>query len=136
MFKKSLVRKPLQLWIWSLKSLKSIISYGNNPSKQFFEILCYDKPRNWFTWHSPCESRLHSASENVCHPEVGRFVWTTCFVQCTGCRNDFRSLILLCTVPWDSRNRFGTLYNPPPTIPRYSQGFHCPKVVISNSAHM
>ena len=53
-----------------LMSLKFIISSENHSSKQFFEILCYDKPRNWFIWHSPCESRHHSASENVCHTNI------------------------------------------------------------------
>ena len=35
--------------------------------KQFFQILCYGAYRNQFIWHSPRESRLHSAPENECH---------------------------------------------------------------------
>ena len=27
--------------------------------------------RNRFIWHGPCESRLHSASENICNFEEG-----------------------------------------------------------------
>ena len=34
-------------------------------------MLCYGKHRIWFLWHSPCESRGLSASENVGPPDGG-----------------------------------------------------------------
>ena len=49
----------------------------------FFEILCYVPYRNWFIWHSPCESRLHSASENVCHTNIRKVCLNYKF--CTMC---------------------------------------------------
>ena len=56
-------------WVIALQK-RFIISYENHSSKQFFEILCYDKYPSWFIWHIPCESRVHSTSENVCHTNV------------------------------------------------------------------
>ena len=33
----------------------------------FFEILYFGKYWNWFIWHSPRASRVHSGSENIYH---------------------------------------------------------------------
>ena len=49
-----------------------IISYKNDASKLFFEILCYGKPPSWIYWHSPCESRVHSGSENGYDTHIGK----------------------------------------------------------------
>ena len=52
--------------------------------KQFFQILCYGAYRNQFIWHSPRESRLHSAPENVCHT-AGRKICLK-YKFCTMCQ--------------------------------------------------
>ena len=61
----------------------SIISCENHSWIQFFEILCYEAYRNQFIWHSPRESRLPSAPENVCHT-AGRKICLN-YKFCTMC---------------------------------------------------
>ena len=39
--------------------------WGFATMKWFSEILCYEKPRNWFIWHSPRESRLNCGPKNI-----------------------------------------------------------------------
>ena len=43
--------------------------------RQFFEILCYGWPRNWFIWHSPRGIRVHSGPKNVCLAS-SRNIWS------------------------------------------------------------
>ena len=49
----------------------------------FFEILCYEQPRNWFIWHSPRESRLYWSPKIVCISNIKKvclnyMIWTMC----------------------------------------------------------
>ena len=37
-------------------------------------ILCYWSNRMAFIWHSLCESRVHSSTENTCQAEIRRIV--------------------------------------------------------------
>ena len=64
---KSLAKKPVYVNGFPKKDLEKNFISDFFVKIWFFEILCYEAYRNQFIWHSPSESRLHSAPENICH---------------------------------------------------------------------
>ena len=55
---------------------------GSHTIYDFVLVISWWVVSNQYIWHSPCEIRIHSASEMDVIPSSGRFIWTICFVQC------------------------------------------------------
>ena len=70
---KSLAKKPVYVNGFPKKDLEKNFISDFFVKIWFFEILCYGCYRNWFSRHSPHESRGHCASENIGAANVGKF---------------------------------------------------------------
>ena len=70
---KSLAKKPVYVNGFPKKDLEKNFISDFFVKIWFFENLCYGCYRNWFSRHSPHESRGHCASENIGAANVGKF---------------------------------------------------------------